>query len=219
MANPAFVAAGTSAGGTSTSREVETPAGGQVGHLLLAEIMIDGAEVTLTMSGWTKIGQAHSTTGEPQTTAWFWKVATEAGAKKHKVEWGGASRYNAGMIGVFKGVNASSPIAAFASKLCEPKSLSMVFASIAPAMASCMSVLFGGIDNTGTGTPPEGWTERQDNTVGNYLATKAEITAGATGEKTVTTSAERVFVTAHIALAPEPSGPARGSLSLLGVGK
>lgn len=216
----AFRAIGAVVSSTATSQTVKTPASTVVGDMLVAAVLVDGAKVEPTMAGWTKLGQENSTVGEAQTTAWFWKVATEAGEKGHAIAWGGASRYNAAQIAVVKEAGSSAPV--FAAKA-NASSTSMKFASAAAPAANSVSVLMGGIDQTGTGTPPANWTERQDNTVGIYIATRDNPPAEATGEQTVTLSTARVTNTGHIIVRPEAAktseGQAKGKAKFTAVAK
>src|ERR1700742_1599922 len=196
----AYRAVGAVVSSTATSQTVKTPASTAIGDKLVACVMVDGAKVEPTMTGWTKLGQQNTTTGEVQTTAWFEKEATEAGEKSHAIAWGGASRYNAAQIVAVK--EASSEPTVFASKSNTASSTAMKFASATPPAANSVSVLMGGIDQTGTGTPPANWTERQDNTVGIYVATRDNPPVEATGEQTVTLSAARITNTGHIIVRP-----------------
>ncbi len=206
--------------GTGTSQTAKTPASTAIGNLLVCQVMLEGT-VTPEMAGWTKLGQKQTTGpgAETHTGAWFWKIAAEAGEKNHTIAWGGTSRYTEAAITTVEKFNVAAPINTFALQANNSSSTAMKFGSVTPTVPNCLSLLCGGIDQGGLGTPPGGWTERLDNTVGGYLATKALGAAEATGEVTVTLASARYTNTAHILIAPEEPGPRPGSLPLLGVGR
>lgn len=218
-------------GGTaSTSRTLTQPSDTEVGDLLIAHGIIDTASgVTMAVAGFSDLPRTTSNSGGTSQVlvrgsdgftfnfGVFWRIADRAGTQNHAASWGGTSNYNAWCVHAIRAgtFDAASPIADAAIQAVTTASRSMVHPSIAPAMADCLSCLLGGIDNTGTGTPPAGYAERVDNTIGDYFADDDLAASGATGTKTVTLTASRSQGVAHLALAPVPV-PRR--MLLLGVG-
>lgn len=204
-----------------------------VGDLLIAQGLIDtSSSLTVALAGFNALPRSTTNTGGV-TQVWvngaerfmfavFWLVATLAGTQNYAATWGGGSLYNAWSISTIRAgtFDPANPIADSSLTGVTVASTSLVLPSISPAMAGCMDVLTAGIDNTGTGTPPGGYTERVDNTIGSYTATStADLgSAGSTGTATVTLSASRVHGLGRIAVAPVSAAAAASRLGLLGVG-
>lgn len=214
MARPELRGLGTVVSATSTTQVVKTPSTTKAGDVIYIPVMIDGAAVTPSCSGFTLLEKLSTSTGEAQTTGLLRKIAKaeDEGEKSYTVEWGGASRFHACQAVVVKNAHATEPepSGGVKGKSNTTSSKSMLFASATPPVAECMSLLFGGIDQTGTGTPPAGWTEQQDNTVGIYVATRENIPKEATGELTVTLSESRITNAIQILVQP----PVEGSVEL-----
>lgn len=185
---------GTAAVSSGTSIEVPAPAGTQIGDFLLLGILVERASIVFTATGWTQIG----VTTQQGTVCWayFWRFATEAGAKKFKVSWptSGTVAYSVTRI---KKVNATTPVvgsvltAGAASK-------TLKWNSITPTKKSTLDYLFYQPDNTITTTTPTGFTHDGTNTAQPFYReyTKEE----ATGETTTAQNVSEAFVTCRIAL-------------------
>ena len=201
MPAPAYSDKSESTASESTSRTVAQPASTTVGQLLLCHVYIDSSEVNAQMTGWTKLGQAITAT-EKHNGAFFWKIATEAGAKNHSVTWGGAKRFNEATITTYdlpEGTDPEAPIADFAVQA-NTSSTSITYPSVEPSMGETLSVVTSTTNNVASISPPAGYTERFEAT-GPYGATKELTEAGATGTKTAALSKALPSVAAHIVIA------------------
>jgi hypothetical protein len=199
VAAPVYVSSGAGEVGEGKSASVKA-VGAEPGYLILVQATVIAASATFT-SAMTKIAQESEAT-EGITAGWFWVIA---GSKEPTVtvEWSASGLYVLAYT-VYKEVNASAPINAFAAKH-GTGGTEMQWASCTTTVANTAAVLFGAKEGSG-GTPASGYTERLD-ALGAYLMTGENAAAGATGEKKSTAwTASGGYITCQIALAPKAEG-------------
>jgi len=194
----AYRAVGTVAGGAeATKLEAKTNSATVVGDYLVFPVLLGNASKTATTpTGWEKLGEKEVTTGEINHAYWYGRYAAEAGEKTHTVNLSGTS-YVAGQIITIKEPHATEAVLAkeFAG---QTSSTEHKAPALNPGKTGTMSIVCGTINQTGTGTPPTNWTERQDNTIGIYVATRDTLPNESTGEPKVTLSVARVMCIGQI---------------------
>lgn len=207
MARPEERGIGAVVSATSKTQVVKTPAATVLEDPMLMEVLINSATATASCPGWTILGEGATTVGEFQKTILFWRPAAAAGEKEHTVTFKNEkgeelSVYHACQIYVVKNADAAQPFPVCEVNAVNAASKNMKVKSATPPRAECMSILFVGIDQTGTGTPPESYVEKQDNTVGCYICRRENIAKEATGEKTIVLTEARSYVSFHVIVQP-----------------
>lgn len=207
-----FVAAGAAASSTgSNSIGLVVPAILN-NDLLLAHVSVRGNRVITPPAGWTLIDQTY-VSGNKITQGIYYKVglASDSGATE---TWSfNASDDNAGIIVAYRGADAAAPIGNFSGNT--GNSANMTATSIATTVANeWLLALYTAGDGRSTPTStPGGMSERYDfgngnNNNGLSIAGDDELrpTAGASGNRTSSSSRSDSYIAQLIAL--KPIGPA-----------
>lgn len=184
------------------------PAGTVDGDLLIAQINTANTQtITAVPSGWLLIGTA---TAAAQTrTHYYWKIAASEPATWTWTRSAAVNRMGAQVHRV-TGHHATAPIAAFSLAGDAASGSTITAPGITTPSNDCLLLLLAGVHTvTATKTGATAMTERVDaivyqgsgvDDIGNYAATQDMLTAGATGDKTVTLDAAGRWAVALLAI-------------------
>lgn len=208
MARPELRALGTAVEAEAKEATVKTPASTTIGDGLILHTMMDvNTQTVTTPAGWTILGESTTSVAETMRSVWFWRVATEAGEKSITVTFS-TINFKGLQITAIKNVDQTTPFPVCEVKAAAAKTVSCKVPAATPPRAECMSLISIALDSLATGTPPINWTEQQDNNgKGIYLCTRENIAKEATGEQTVTQSAEHTYIGAQIIAQPAIEEP------------
>lgn len=174
----------SSTSGTSDNQQafctVPVPAGAAAGHVavLAVEIWLDtSTDPVLTWpSGFTQIAYVESTTDGFQRLYVALKVLTGSDTGNYQPTWSG-SYWTQGQCSIWSGVDGTTPLDVAVGTATTVANTTMPAVSVTTAHAGAGMVHLVANENSSTGTPPTGYTERQD---ANYLRTNTK-TAGSAG--------------------------------------
>jgi hypothetical protein len=143
----------------ATSLVLTTPAGTQLGDVLIAQVVVNSASTVITTPpGWTLILTTKTSSVFEQAT--YYKAATAS--EPASTSWTfGASQPATGGIAGFIGVNTASPIDGSSGKF-NANTAPATFTQITTSVPNDMLLAFVGVGGNTTVTPPSGFTEDYD---------------------------------------------------------
>lgn len=180
-----------------TSAKIKSLTTTKVGDMILAGIFITGTGRTLTATGWTQIG-ATTTQGSAQV-AYFFRIATEAGAKEYPITISTSSEFLWAVTRISK-VNPTTPIVGSVLKG-GASSTTIKWETVTPTEVRCMDVLFDVAGEAEKFSAIAGFTQfvGSSSTAGiPALYGREYLTKTATGETSTTQSPTFAYVTARI---------------------
>ena len=206
----ALVASSTS--GTTdaqgTSRTCPVPAGAASGHVaVLALEMWQSTATNPTITwpaGFTEIVNYVSTTDGFQKVKAARKVLSAADSGNYSMSWTG-THFNQAQCTLWSGVDNTTPLDVAVNTAQNSTGTAYPSNAVTTAAAGCGMLHIVANENTGTSTPPTGYTEQQE---ANYLKTNTKI-AGSAGSESISggsLSASTLKLGALIALRPASSG-------------
>lgn len=188
----------------SSTKDCPVPVGAAAGHVavLAIEIWLDTATdpVITWPSGFTQIAYVESTTDGFQRLYVARKVLTAADTGNYTMSWSG-SYWNQAQCTLWSGIDNTTPLDVAANTAVTAANTTQAANSVTTVTAGCGMVHLVANENSATGTPPTGYTERQD---ANYLRTNTKV-AGAAGAETpagATISVSTVKLGVLVALRP-----------------
>jgi hypothetical protein len=146
-------------GAGSTSLVLTTPAGTQLGDVLIAHVVVNSASTVITApSGWNLI--LTTTSGSSVEEATFYKAASASEPPSYTWTFGASQPATGAMTG-FTNVNTASPIDAFSGKY-NSSTATTTFTQITTTAANDMLLAFVGVSGNTTVSPPPGFAEDYD---------------------------------------------------------
>jgi hypothetical protein len=143
----------------STSLVLTTPAGTQLGDVLIAHVVVNSASTVITApSGWSLILITKSSSSVEEAT--FYKAASASEPASYTWTFG-ASQPATGAMTSFIGVNTTSPIDASSGKY-NGSTATTTFTQITTTVPNDMLLAFAGVSGNTTVTPPSGFVEDYD---------------------------------------------------------
>lgn len=201
---PTFRSA-SSAGATSgvQSLVIGKPAGTVQGDVMVAAVAIRPSNATITASGWTLVRRLNNSSGNPNSLAVYYKVASSSEPSSYTFTLT-ASNGAAGGIRSYSGVDNANPIDVEAGQN-TPSALTHTAPSVTTRFPYDMIVTSHSFSTSATFTPPAGMTEAFDvrsdsigssgeSMEGNHLLQAA---VGASGARTATASNDADVGNAH----------------------
>lgn len=192
----------------SATKDCPVPAGAAAGHVavLAIEIWLDTATdpVITWPSGFTQIAYVESATDGFQRLYVARKVLTGADTGNYTMSWSG-SYWNQAQCTLWSGIDNTTPLDVAVNTAVTAANTTQAANSVTTVTAGCGMVHLVANENSATGTPPTGYTERQE---ANYLRTNTKV-AGAAGTETpagATISVSTVKLGALVALRPAGGG-------------
>lgn len=196
----------------SATKDCPVPVGAAAGHVavLAIEIWLDTATdpVITWPSGFTQIAYVESTTDGFQRLYVARKVLTGADSGNYTMSWSG-SYWNQAQCTLWSGIDNTTPLDVAVNTAVTAANTTQAANSVTTVTAGCGMVHLVANENSATGTPPTGYTERQE---ANYLRTNTKV-AGAAGTETpagATISVSTVKLGALVALRPAGGGSSMG---------
>lgn len=161
---------------------VPVPAGAAAGHVavLAIEIWLDTAtDPTLSWpAGFTQIGYVEDTVNGYQRLYIARKVLSAGDTGNYQPTWTG-NYWTQGQCTLWSGVDNTTPLDTAVVTATTVANTTMPSLNLTTVTAGCGMVHLVANENTSTGTPPTGYTERQD---ANYLRSNTKV-AGAAGSE------------------------------------
>lgn len=192
----------SSASAAAASVAIATPTGTLDNDIMLAFVgSVVGAAITAP-AGWAQI-ETELVSGSVRV-AYFWKRAASEGAS-HTFTSTGATN-TIGKIASYSGrITSGSPFDGTFAAGPDAGGTSHTATGFTTTVDGCdLITSFGSMSVACTWTPPAGETERSDVNSSN-ISDEVQTTAGATGDKTATSSASVAGSRFFVALKPEPA--------------
>ncbi len=228
MAVPAFRAKTMFAEAAGTTMKFTVPAGTSSGDTLIVAIELGKKKTVAAPSGeWKEPATQVIPAIEEWTVAIFylpnWSEAKHG--KEFTFTWDGVSISRHGFISSWSGCDTSSPVSAVSNaaiKECTPESTVATIDGYTTPTDENLLLQFLFNNEGRLATPPTGYTEFADQAAGPAGNYKNEGVAKGAQAKVEITVSKQVTMTLGLSLQPPQtagSGPHRGSLALLGVGR
>lgn len=217
-ATAAIALRGTPTTNTSVAANVATiavnkPTGVIAGDVMIATVAVDAQNQTAftVPSGWTLI--LHSNNGTTVTVNSYWKAVAATDGASFSWSWTGATRA-AASITAYSGVDSSAPIdVTGVNATGSGTAVAATSITTVSANAWVVGIFAGDAAATVTWTPPASMNERVD--IGSAHTTSNDVSieqtdvlqaaAGASGNKTATSSATTTWAAHLFALKPAPA--------------
>lgn len=192
---------------------IATPSGTVAGDVMIASIAVRPNTATITPpAGWTLVRRMDNASANANSLAVYSRVAGASEPANYSWTFS-ASTGSAGGIQTFSGVDTTTPINVESGQT-TPNGLSHTTPSVTTTMANTMLVTSHGFTSAASWTPPGGMTEAFDTASiavpnGGGISIEGncarQASAGTTGAKTATATADSDVGNAHIlALRPAP---------------
>lgn len=216
---PVGTATGGSGLGTGPAMTITTPSGISAGNVLALHFCFDGALTDSSIpSGWTlRLDPAAAPNLKVYT-----KVVQAGDPTSYNFTWTGTPRPHNWFCEAYSGVDTVTPVEATASAVDFTADVTLSIPSVTTLSNNAMVLHSLAILRTGTGTvtPPGGSTEVVDNDFtlastqhyGLEVSRFVQATAGATGTRSATASANNIDTVTAGAVVLKPSQPAATDL-------
>jgi hypothetical protein len=210
-----------------TNTTVTAPSGITDDDVMIALLFMgrgtSGMPTPTAPSGWTEIGSGSERVGSGGFYGILRAYIKVASGESGNYTWTHSALSSQGWIGVFRGVDTTTPQDTTATTNRGTTGLTRTWSGLTTATDGAWIVALGHdwADTTNNLSPPTGMTERLDVTL-VYVATEEVTTAGATGDRSHTCNSSTVALSLWegrlIALRPAAAGTTDGAAASSGSG-